>query len=120
MYMYVESRVQRWFYGALRSSKLHHITFLGILHRALQFINHEYLTIDHLVETSASFTEQLSCPQRIFVLFMQIATENDITSYLIALQIDCRMQMQHMRYRIFLLIKCMCLYLHRKKIARCA
>ena len=28
----------------------------------------------------ASFTEQLSCPQRIFVLFMQIATENDVTS----------------------------------------
>ena len=27
-----------------------------------------------------SFTEQLSCPKRIFVLFMQIATENDVTS----------------------------------------
>ena len=28
----------------------------------------------------ASFTEQLSCPQRIFVCFMQKATENDVTS----------------------------------------
>ena len=27
--------------------------------------------IGHLVETSASFTEQLSCPQRIFVCFVK-------------------------------------------------
>ena len=37
--------------------------------------------LEHLVETSTRFTKQLlSCPQRIFVLFMQIATENDVTS----------------------------------------
>ena len=78
MYMYVESQVQRAFCGALRSSKLHHITLLGIIHRALQ-----------------------------------IATENDVTSCLIiiiALQMDCRMQMQHVRYRIFLLLSA-CAYI---------
>ena len=35
---------------------------------------------------SASFTEQLSCPQRIFVCFMQIATEIDVTTIRISYQ----------------------------------
>ena len=37
---------------------------------------------EHLVEMSASFTKQLNCLQRIFVCFMQIATENDIKSHI--------------------------------------
>ena len=36
---------------------------------------------------SASFTEQLSCPKRIFVLFMQIATENDVTSAIASISV---------------------------------
>ena len=119
MYMYVESRVQRGFYGALRSSKLHHITFLEILHRALQFLNHECLTIDHLVEMSANFTEQLSCPQRIFVLFMQIVTENDITDFMSNYYNSAANGLQDAdaacEVPYFPAIKCMCLYLHRKK-----
>ena len=34
------------------------------------------------VETSASFTEQLNCPQGIFVFFsLQIATENNVANF---------------------------------------
>ncbi len=35
--------------------------------------------VDRHGQQKHSFTEQLSCPQRIFVYFMQIATESDIT-----------------------------------------
>ncbi len=34
---------------------------------------------EHLIKTSASFTEQLSCLQRIFVYFMQLSTESNVT-----------------------------------------
>lgn len=37
--------------------------------------------LEHLVKTSASFIEQLSCPQRTSVYFMQVATQNYVTQF---------------------------------------
>ena len=42
-----------------------------------------------------SFTEQLNCLQRIFLCFMQIATENDVTSLIKALKALKMLLLQH-------------------------